>query len=647
LGQISGVIAVGVYAGVGVATGVNVFGQETHVTIADSTLESLSGDINITGKGTTDIVYMKGHSVGGGFVGVAGTVFVTIVNDETKVDIKNSATDEEGKFIGSLTAEKGIVDVASESIFEQGNTVIGGAGIGAVGVGAGINVLVVRNGASLIANSDITAKDIKLNAILSRDVDTKTYAGGAGLVGVAASVSVINMGGRIDLDGDEKTMSALTDSVGKASDMSQKHSGENLGDQIGLNNDVKSGSAVLSIGGTLNATTDSIIANATANNTVKQNVYGAAAGAVAAGAAVGVLSVNDDITASFSGTATVAKEFTLQGQSVNSANTYTLAGAGGLGAIAATFSSVNFTSDINTIIENNSVIRGPSVNVNAIQTFRDFELDTNGTSVGAVGVGGAFSWLNLKGDAVVNIGDGVKIYSPNVSLRAEKKYDNIQVDTRGLAGGLVGGAGILTNLGLSGDANVTVGSAAIRSRDDKNPWAETDKVLIESVVRVIKTENSGQVDAGGLAAAAFGNTNLRMDFNTLIDITGANILTGDITANAWQELRASALHTTQAAGGVGSAGGRSLVQWTGSNKINIVDSDFYSWKNTNILAGRYRNHIAGTGQSVLDAQTIVFNSSVIPVSTSGMTSAVTDSAELDSPVKIKMAFSNSTRTVIS
>jgi len=318
LQQISGVLAGAGIAGVGVAVGVNVFEQKTFVTIAGSMLESLSGDIDIIGKGTTNIARMQGHSVGaGGIAGVAGTVFVTNVDDETKVAIGNYATDKDGKFIledkgeSSLTATQGNVDILSESNFKQGNTVVGGAGIGGIaGVGAGVNVLTVRNGAALITNSDITARDIYLDSKLTRNVATSTYAGGGGLVGLAATVSVISMGGKkFDINStvdDKDGLKALTGGVDKASKMSGNYADVSSwnSDVVNNSNEV-SGSAVLSIGGTLNATgfvddtkyfnIGNITASATAENTVNQKVYGFAAGLGAAGAAVGVLNLNDDV----------------------------------------------------------------------------------------------------------------------------------------------------------------------------------------------------------------------------------------------------------------------------------------------------------------------------------------------------------------
>ena len=599
LNQTAVLVAFGV-AGVGIPVAVNEFGQQTNVNISSSSLISKNSDIEISAKGTSNLNNIDVHSFAGGVVGVAGSVAVSVVEDTTDVTVTG----------GSLTANSGEVKLEAQNTVSS-NAVVGGAAGGVVGVGAGVEVLVVRNSSALEVSSTIDAKTITLNSALTRDIDDTAYAGGVGAVGIAAAISVINLGGT-EINIDEKNN--FTASVNKAKEQSGRT-------DINLTED-KTGSATLAIGGVLTAT-NSINANATVNNTIEQEAYGVGIGGVGGAAAVAVMNVKDTITASFTGQATATNDFRLQGESVNTAATNTVAGAGGLGALGAAVSNVSFTSNVTTTIGEGSVLRGGTkADISAIQRFEDFNIDVDGTAVGAVGAGGAVSTLNLNGDTLVHIGTengkDVEIYSPDVSIRAEKNYGNINMETSALAGGLVGGAGTRSAMSIGGNAYVYLKNTKIYSRENTNPQSG-DNVILEAVIDVQNTKNVGQVDAGGLAAVADGDTNMSaMVFNTLVDIAGSDILTGTITADAWQTLNASAHHTTMAAGAAGVAGGSSSLKWTGNNKINVTDnSQFYSWwGDTDFTAGK--------GLSELDAQTRVFNYSLIPVTTGGMTSAVVD-----------------------
>jgi len=124
----------------------------------------------------------------------------------------------------------------------------------------------------------------------------------------------------------------------------------------------------------------------------------------------------------------------------------------------------------------------------------------------------------------------------------------------------------------------------------------------------------------------------------------SDILTGTITADAWQRLyNVFAHHTTMAAGAAGVAGGTSSLDWRGNNEINVNNgSNFYSWGSTSFTAG---NDVAGKITSLLDAQTRVFNYSLIPVTTGGMTSAVVKVA-VNNDIKLSDATVNSVFDIV-
>ena len=201
----------GGYVGIGVAVGVASVSKDTEAFIgAGSNVDAQAGgapisgvyDGNFTGSGgfettsfdglavqsaSSEDVFGLAASIGGGFVGVAGGVGVTLLHVTTQAFVGNGAiADSDG----------GSVNVAAVDSFKS-FTVAGGAGGGFVGVAGGVDIGVADSSvaAYLGAGTSVNAAgDVGVFGLSTKDVRTYALSIGVGFVGAAGSVSVWTIG---------------------------------------------------------------------------------------------------------------------------------------------------------------------------------------------------------------------------------------------------------------------------------------------------------------------------------------------------------------------------------------------------------------------------------------------------------------------
>ncbi|MGZ4129286.1 MAG: hypothetical protein ACXVPR_00475, partial [Actinomycetota bacterium] len=201
----------GGYVGVGVAVGVASVTKDTEAFIgaganvdAKATGAAIDGvyDGNVTGDGdfetasynglavqsaSSENVFGLSASAGGGFVGVAGGVGVTLLHVTTQAFIGNGTT---------ATSDNGSVNVAAVDAFRS-LTVAGGAAGGFVGVAGGVDIGIADSsvaayiGVGSIVNA---AGDVGVFGLSTKNVQTYALSIGGGFVGVAGSVSVWTIG---------------------------------------------------------------------------------------------------------------------------------------------------------------------------------------------------------------------------------------------------------------------------------------------------------------------------------------------------------------------------------------------------------------------------------------------------------------------
>ena len=154
-----------------------------------------------------------GIAVGAGFVGVAGAVDVAVIDSDTRAWIGNAdinqtdaltiADSNQGVFVGATNEARAF-------------SFAGAIGGGFVGVGAAVNVGVLKNdvNAEIRTGATVNAKgDVEVNALAIKDIDGMVIAGAGGFVGVAAAVSVWSIGSELKSDYTNSDGSASQDSL--------------------------------------------------------------------------------------------------------------------------------------------------------------------------------------------------------------------------------------------------------------------------------------------------------------------------------------------------------------------------------------------------------------------------------------------------
>src|SRR5437773_6340295 len=212
----------GGYVGVGVAVGVAIMDKDTRAFVGRNssvdakgeTSDGLAGiyDGSSSGSGfgvsacpgttcyhgvavqatSKEDVFGLAAAAGGGFVGVAGGVGVTLLTVATMAFIAESV------FVNQLgtTSNRQSVNVTAVDTFKS-LTVAGGIGGGFVGVAGGVDIGIANTSVQAYIGNDSTvsaAANVDVNALSRKDVSTYAVSIGGGFVGVAGSVSVWTVG---------------------------------------------------------------------------------------------------------------------------------------------------------------------------------------------------------------------------------------------------------------------------------------------------------------------------------------------------------------------------------------------------------------------------------------------------------------------
>ena len=198
---ITGAGAGGGAAGVGVSLAAGVNTSTTLAKIGDYAETNASGTTSVKADSTENVNTITVAGAGGGAAGVAGTISVNVVASTTEAGIGKHANVNQDS---SITSAAQSVDVSAFDMIIANSVGGVGAGGGAAGVGATINVLVAQNTTSAYIDNEAkvdASKNIKVDATSEKYVNSATVAGGgAGAAGVTGAVSIIAVGSLFDDD---------------------------------------------------------------------------------------------------------------------------------------------------------------------------------------------------------------------------------------------------------------------------------------------------------------------------------------------------------------------------------------------------------------------------------------------------------------
>ena len=176
---------------------------------------------------SSESVFGLGASAAGGlFVGIAGAVSVEVLDSDTQAEILGGA--EVNQNNSATAAEDQSVSVSATNTLDV-TSIDGSLGVAAAGVGASVDVGIIRNDTMAIiggAGTRVRArKSVDVNALAKRDLASNTISVAAGGLGLAGSIGVYSVGGDFsgeysasDDNGHDKTANSLSGKAGNGED---------------------------------------------------------------------------------------------------------------------------------------------------------------------------------------------------------------------------------------------------------------------------------------------------------------------------------------------------------------------------------------------------------------------------------------------
>ena len=453
----SGATVDGQGAGTGISGIVN--GDLTNANVNDG--DDADGFATLTAHGvivqasSSEQIFHFAGAVAGGFVGVAGGVTVTLVNSDTSADIKDGAQINQTKPANANGNQSVFVNAANEvRIISFAGAAAGGAGAAAGGVDYGS----LNNDtlAGIGKNANINAKnDVEVNAVGIKELDGLAFSAGAGVVGLAGTVSVWSIGSPLQktyTDNDGKSANAGKGNGGKTADedaisQTQAGKGQLVGGlnsfdkqpnanpkgsearlngitsgaasklngmaptQQGLNNALNSGaatagtSAFIGDGSVITAGHDIRVK---ANEDVEVDIFvgGFAAGLASAGASVSILNVSANTSAISAGTLSAGDTVEVQALLHEDVKVLALAGAVGFVGLGAAVVEFHDHSVVQAAI--GSVTQADSVTVLA-DANQNLSVETGQVSAGGAAFGASFASLSADGEVSATVLAGAQI----------------------------------------------------------------------------------------------------------------------------------------------------------------------------------------------------------------------------------------------
>lgn len=573
-----GSIGAGGTAGVGVSLAVTVADASTVAeTTGSSHLES-AGETRVQATAQDEYRHTLATAGVAGTAGIAASVSVLTSNATTRATVGGTTQINDDAAYASAAQ-----DVAVDAQQQLTTKVMAGSAgaAGTVGVGAAMDVQVLRSGASaqLAAGSNVKAtRALTVDAKNQRDISSLAAAlGGGGVAGVGAGISVVSVSSAAASEANKVLENKLGDATtsardnGLGSQMGSSYSGASAlsntaaGKQQSVNPNASYTSALdgtrYSAAARASGTVDAGSLRVSADNRsdVESKAYGVAgAGVAGAGAGVSVVTVGDQNLAEVAGTAKVANALTVQSLDHQNQATLSKAWAGAGGGTAGIGAAVAVASKTSTstarVASGAQVNAGGQITLEAELAHALHAQTANLALGGIAGVGVAVATAHSSGTALTQIGSAAVVRGAAVRLTADVLSDNDALAMSASGGGL-------------GAANAAVGTAqddtvaraliengsTVMAVDGAN--ALGDITLTADTHPHARSRTYGAALAGAVAAGAAVSV-ADVDTTAQARAGNANLIANNlsITASANKAADGSARGNAEALGVSGSGG---------------------------------------------------------------------------------------------
>ncbi|WP_345762181.1 beta strand repeat-containing protein [Diaminobutyricibacter sp. McL0608] len=689
---VSGGAAVGA-VGVGVGVAVTSLTKDTRAFIgAGSAVDALAqqpgvalagiddGTVSGSGFGTlpafnglavqarsSENVFGMAVAAGGGFVGVAGGLNVTLLHATTLAFIDSNALNRTRINLQAGAGSQQSVNVASADKVTT-FTIGGGLGVGFVGVAGGIDIGIADITSQAYIGSFATlhaAKDVAFHALAIKNIQTYAVSIGGGFVGVAGSVSVWSVGtaptgsynegsygqdrgawsstatyaqGDVVTGSDGKrygakvanpTLDPVADTTGSQWEGSTNALSPSSGkpdaatEAGGHANGSGTGGFTGILDGTSNMHNTSDNTNGRMQPTLgsaNTSVHGSAPSSNIVSAEFSNASVPQGTVATVGAGTVIVAGGSVSVDAGENLSVNGLAGtaAGGAVAVGGSVLILGITSNVEAFIqEGASVTAGGNVNVKAVLTESDNGIVFAGVG-GVVAVTGQVVLITSHATQNAHIDDGAAIPTAGGAVDVEA------IGTRTVSPLAIGGSIGLVAAGASvavalvdGDTTATIGNVTIGSLAPAGGIVEVARSTIVAPVQAYSVSvGVGGGISGAVAVAAISGTTTAL-YNGHATLSGG----ASITANGTNTPTAS---TLSVATGAFAAG----INVAGATTSRTVFARFTSAANVAaggavIVGATSRNHASATTPSVTVA--LIGFSLLLPIATiSGATESHLD-----------------------
>jgi len=604
---IAGSLGIGIGAvGIGASVGVTVITKDTEAFIGDyavvdalASTSSTLGDIYTgefdengdfeTESGFKGLAVQAGSSedllsiaAAGGvgfYAGIGGGVAVEIISSDTRAYVGEYAK------INTTAGSEGSAQSVNLTAVNDAKvlSIGGGLGIGIAGIGGGVDVGILRSDtAAYIGNNAVVEakKDVDVNALAVKDVDTFALTVGVGAVGIAGSVSVWTIGGGLQSNYtvDEGEESETTqDSLGTGNDSvigfaDKQASGVDSGDPENPDEQTDNGYTSILSGFTGGGDTSS---NEVASRTSgASTTLGSAAptSPVADSVVAPVPTFVPDGTVAFIGAdATVAAGGDVGVRAEDRLTFDGIAGgiAGGAAAVGVSVVIGTVNGNVEAYIDNDATVTAGSGTDDNILISARYTEALNGSvyagQVGGAAVGAQVIVLTENTSVRAYADEGASIDQAGGMLQIEAFSDR---DVKALAasaayGGVTAGATVAV-VDVGGSVAAFIGGSDVGQADDMTVGSVA---ITATSVSSATTEAEGGA-GGGITATVF------VPIATIDGSTRAYVGQGSAVTAGSLDLEASSTEDAKANAIVVGVGGVSINISKGVAKVNTVTESF-------------------------------------------------------------------------
>jgi filamentous hemagglutinin family protein len=557
INALSGAAAVANSAAVGIAVSVNQINNTVNASLSGGKHQMKNLEISAV---STDVIRTLAASVAvAGDAGIAGSVAINLVGGSTKAYIDNAADVIAQDNVGVIAESDHRITVAAGSL---------GVGVNAAGVGASVTTNSIKGD----TNAYIDGASTRVTALAKDANNALTVKTGELLSGVALAqgIDIANYN-QFDL----KSKKAEHEVNGVAVNASSSQHIENISTNIAGGSFVGVAAAVSvnNIGGSTKAyinnaeiNQDISVAGAsqsvdiTASNFAYDNSFigNAAGGANAAGAGSDTHIMNRSTSAythdgKINATGNVAvKAFSTQGVS-----SLAVGGAAGANALAATLSMALFTNHTNATVDGTRV-SAAGLDISADNKSNMYAI-TGAVAGGGNAIGGAFAVGSSDSSTTATLknanGANRVDVSGDVNVKADNKTAIKHIVISGAGGGSAGVAGMADVNLVTNNTVATIDNSDLGSLTDKVgavKVAATHTVMIDSV--------AGALAAGGSAGVGAGASVNVIKANTVATLNNSNVFASGLTSvNATSVTDVNAVAMTAGVGGTAGIGGAAAI----------------------------------------------------------------------------------------